>query len=121
MNKKIHINIAPDGTITMIHDDAMQGLLAAGEPTIKRASHVEPGSELSQETLARMHEDPWRSHMVSQNSANKLMIDSAFKTYWFADMHPSGGAVMGPFISRSKALTAEVEWIVENLLNRVPG
>ena len=31
---------------------------------------------------------------------------------WFADMGPSGGPVLGPFGSRSEALTAERVWLV---------
>jgi hypothetical protein len=31
--------------------------------------------------------------------------------YWWADMEPSGGPVLGPFTSRSEALRAEREWL----------
>lgn len=31
--------------------------------------------------------------------------------YWWADMGPSGGPVLGPFRSRSEALAAEREWL----------
>jgi hypothetical protein len=31
--------------------------------------------------------------------------------YWFADMEPSGGPVLGPFRSRSEALQAERGWL----------
>ena len=31
--------------------------------------------------------------------------------FWWADMGPSGGPVMGPFRSRSEALGAEREWL----------
>ena len=34
--------IRPDGTLSFIYDDALHGLLALGQPTIRRASHVEP-------------------------------------------------------------------------------
>lgn len=30
---------------------------------------------------------------------------------WWADMRPSGGAILGPFGSRSRALDAEREWL----------
>ncbi len=33
--------------------------------------------------------------------------------YWRADMGPSGGPVLGPFRSRSEALRAEREWLVD--------
>ena len=32
--------------------------------------------------------------------------------YWWADMGPSGGLVLGPFGSRMEALGAEREWLV---------
>jgi hypothetical protein len=31
--------------------------------------------------------------------------------FWWADMGPSGGPVLGPFRSRSEALGAEREWL----------
>jgi hypothetical protein len=31
--------------------------------------------------------------------------------YWWADMGPSGGPVLGPYGSRSEALEAEREWL----------
>ncbi len=30
---------------------------------------------------------------------------------WFADLSPVGGPQLGPFVSRSDALTAEVRWL----------
>jgi hypothetical protein len=34
--------IRPDGVVRFLYDDALRGLLALGQPTIRRASHVEP-------------------------------------------------------------------------------
>jgi hypothetical protein len=34
--------------------------------------------------------------------------------FWWADMGPSGGPVLGPFRSRSEALRAEREWLAMN-------
>jgi hypothetical protein len=31
--------------------------------------------------------------------------------FWWADMGPSGGPVLGPYSSRTEALEAEREWI----------
>jgi hypothetical protein len=32
--------------------------------------------------------------------------------FWWADMGPSGGPVLGPYVSRSEALAAERGWLV---------
>lgn len=36
------LRIAPDGSITMIYNDELAGLLTLGQSEIRRASHVEP-------------------------------------------------------------------------------
>ena len=38
----IEINVAPDGTLNAIWDDALAPLVQEGKATISRASHVEP-------------------------------------------------------------------------------
>jgi hypothetical protein len=35
--------------------------------------------------------------------------------FWWADMGPSGGSVLGPFRSRTEALGAEREWLAERM------
>ncbi len=35
---------------------------------------------------------------------------------WLADLSPVGGPILGPFLKRTAALTAEVEWLEQNLL-----
>jgi hypothetical protein len=35
--------------------------------------------------------------------------------YWFADMGPSGGPVLGPYGTRGEALGAEREWLAARL------
>jgi hypothetical protein len=32
--------------------------------------------------------------------------------FWWADMGPSGGPVLGPFMSRTEALVAEKDWLL---------
>jgi hypothetical protein len=39
--------------------------------------------------------------------------------YWWADMDPSGGPVLGPFRSRSEALVAEREWLISDKESRL--
>ncbi|WP_207395329.1 hypothetical protein [Bremerella alba] len=36
---------------------------------------------------------------------------------WFADLSPVGGPQLGPFGSRSNALTAEIRWLEEHWLS----
>ena len=35
--------------------------------------------------------------------------------YWWADMGPSGGPVLGPYGSRTEALRAEREWLAARM------
>ena len=37
---------------------------------------------------------------------------------WLADLSPISGPVLGPFVCRSEALTAEEDWITEHWLLR---
>jgi len=41
--------------------------------------------------------------------------------YWWADMGPSGGAVLGPFKSRTEALGAEREWLARHEVGAIPA
>jgi hypothetical protein len=34
--------------------------------------------------------------------------------YWWADMGPSGGPMLGPYGSRSEALKAEIRWLADS-------
>lgn len=43
--ERIEITIAPDGTARAIYSDALRPFMAAGEATIRRASHVEPTAD----------------------------------------------------------------------------
>jgi len=39
-------------------------------------------------------------------------VEADAEGYWFADMGPSGGPVLGPYGSKSDALEAEREWLI---------
>jgi hypothetical protein len=38
-------------------------------------------------------------------------VEPDAESYWWADMGPSGGPVLGPYSSRSEALAAERGWL----------
>lgn len=46
------------------------------------------------------------SHVEPQNVNGSIR--------WFADLSPSGGGILGPFIDRQDALDAEVQWLIDN-------
>lgn len=77
MSSSVDITIEEDGTLRAIYCDELVPLLAEGDVTIRRASHVEPTTDGK----------------------------------WEADMSPSGGGVLGPFVTRGEALAAEVAWL----------
>ena len=49
----------------------------------------------------------WRGSHVEPNEDGQ----------WFADLSPVGGPQLGPFSTRSTALTAEIRWLEENWLS----
>lgn len=71
--------------MVFIYKDSMIPLLEIGKADVKRASHVEP----------------------KENNG---------KIEWTADLSPIiPGKVLGPFNTREEALSAEVEWLEDNL------
>jgi len=40
---------------------------------------------------------------------------------WIADMSPVGGPILGPFLLRSEAITAERDWLAANWLQTDQG
>ena len=80
-----------------------------GQVETVRASHVEPGSQLSQAALAVLGYE-----FASIGDGNKWQILPDFSSHWFADMTPTGNeVVLGPYTpgERDKALDEEVEWL----------
>ena len=51
--------------------------------------------------LGRALDVPWTCHVEPDRDG-----------FWWADMGPSGGPVLGPFRSRSEALAAEMGWLL---------
>jgi len=81
-------SITPAGELEYIHDDELAALESAGRATARRASHVEPRSESGAPGVV----------------------------FWSADMAPVGGPELGPFKSRTEALSAERSWLEEHYL-----
>jgi len=48
-------------------------------------------------------------------------VEPDWDGFWWADMRPSGGPVLGPFRSRSEALGAEREWLRREADHREPS
>lgn len=89
-----------------------------GESELRRASHVEPGSELKQTALDWLwvSKDPQIADtVISINLTATLRPE--YLTKWWADLLPVGGPVLGPFDTNTEALQAEVDWLK---LHRIP-
>jgi len=94
-----------------------QTLGALGMIDMRRASHVEPGVELSEDALEWLvnnggateqkshHADKRCWRMWTCNGAARL-VDK-----WWADLLPVDGPVLGPFETNTEALEAEVVWL----------
>jgi hypothetical protein len=41
--------------------------------------------------------------------------------HWTADLSPVQGPILGPYLTRADALTAETEWLTQNWLRRPQG
>lgn len=83
---KIILSVSRKGDLRFIHNDRLRGLMDAGDATIKRASHVEPG-------------DPTRGQDPLK---------------WYASM--VNGPVLGPFNSHQQAIDEEIKWLNEHNL-----
>jgi len=82
---------------------------ALGTVTTARASHVEPGSELSDKAVANLN-----AAFVYKDDEGVTRIKPEYASHWFADMSPTGiDVVLGPFQpdQRDLALAEEVAWL----------
>jgi len=91
-------------------------LQSIGTIQTQRASHVEPGSELSQYALACLGRR-LSIAVIPLPVSPSLAINPDYANHWFADMTPTGiPVVLGPYepADRDKALHDEVQWLLEN-------
>lgn len=105
MAKKTTIRVAADGSWRAVVDDVIESILPAETApyVVRRASHVDVSDDLCEEVklayLNRLGRPPEDMRCVFQPNA------------WWADLSPVNGPLLGPFLSRSSALEAEVEWL----------
>lgn len=111
---KREVVIISGRTARAIYSPTMASVLGAlGETQYARASHVEPGTELSQEALDTLLE----RGVARQDKQLQLFVaatNEPVNSKWWADMLPSGGPVLGPFDDNQGALAAEAAWLREH-------
>ena len=92
-----------DGTARTIYGEEID-LTKLGTVELRRASHVDPTAELTEDARIWLLDknEEMNDHLASASPNNSC---------WWADMLPMNGPVLGPFVTRSDALAAEVAWI----------
>ena len=122
---KQQIIIPRDGIATgaqkvrAIYSPLTASLLGAmGETAMRRASHVEPWSELS-DTAKSWLLQSGRMYLVDIGipmrwQALIASTDEKPDNKWWADLLPVDGPVLGPFDTNTEALDAEVVWLKEH-------
>lgn len=103
------------GEVRMIYSEVIPPETFGDDMEIRRASHVDPTSELS----VSAEEWIWEN-LPNGTLPTGVMSELQEAVYppnkWWADLLPIGGPVLGPFDKRSQALAAEVDWIMENFI-----
>lgn len=121
----IALFISPGGEVRHVHSTEASKLTSQlGTPeqkTVRRASHVEPTSELR----------PMACKWLADKADAKLICGGpryieydevkfkqdmlqAFPNSWWADLTPVDGPVFGPFDTNTEALAAELQWLDEH-------
>ena len=114
------IIVSRTGEARAIYDPRTHQLLSAlGQPEIRRASHVEPTAELSDqavELLLRQRQPPLDQYPADLVTTPYLLqgLRQRLPQAWWADCSPSAGPVLGPFADRYTALQEETKWLQAN-------
>lgn len=91
---------------------------ALGKVETRRASHVEPTEELSQEAKDWIWNNIQDLDVAVEGLPAGEMSELHDQLYppskWWADCLPVGGPVLGPFEDRDTALAKESEWLKAN-------
>lgn len=94
-----------------VYDQMSSKIISAlGKVETTRASNVEPGSNLNQIALKCLSSE----YTAIDLQHDVVHIREEFASHWFADMTPSGHAVvLGPYLpdQRDQALKDEVAWL----------
>jgi hypothetical protein len=108
----VEIRFSKDGSARAIYGEEID-LEELGVVKLRRASRVEPTSELSDSARE------WLYGALEELS-DHMTAAKPKKSLWWADMIPMNGPVLGPFNTRSAALKAEVMWLNEHGLLPAP-
>ena len=108
----MEIRFSKDGSARAIYGEEID-LEELGVVKLRRASRVEPTSELSDSAKDWLYE-------ALEALTDDVIAAKPRKSLWWADMLPMNGPVLGPFATRSLALKAEVLWLHEHGLLPAP-
>jgi hypothetical protein len=82
--------IRPNGAVQFVYDDALRGLLALGQATIRRASHVEPTRDGQWTADLGPIDGPVLGPFETRAAA--LDAEQAWLVHHFTSGHPETGA-----------------------------
>lgn len=111
--------VGKDGSLRGIYSPLVASLAQSiGQPDVRRASHVDPTGDLSQEALAYIYNRVGDGNkFVDYMPASDVYLSRPEAAgLWWADMLPVGHGVLGPWspADRDKALAAEVAFLQAN-------
>lgn len=105
---EVSFSIDGSGAIEMLKHEGqnpiLEALMAQGEATIRRASHVLPAHPLKRLAFV------WLRRLMGESGAAAKWTRS-WGGEWTVDLAPSGGPKAGPFQSRQDAIDYEVAWL----------
>jgi len=102
--------VAPDGTSRYFVESGADRCFASIGKRVAtwRSSHVETWSSLSVAARAQA------AKLIPALATSDDLRD--FKMFWWADLTPVGGPVLGPFDMRDDALIEEKAWLLQHNL-----
>lgn len=133
MAKSFKIAVPIQGGARAIYSPEAAEVLSSLGPTVtRRASHVEPTTELREPALrwlgkatdehglrrffpaipADFFDQPFAHPNVPQEL--RQILDDMLPGVWWADMTPVAPLVLGPFPTNTAALAAEVAWLEQH-------